>query len=142
VATRFPVQLYTTPECASCDAGRQFLQQRGIPYLERRVVSEEDALALQRLLGWRSVPSVSIGSQALRGFSSVEWGGYLDAAGYPRESRLPRGWQAPAVTALAAPAARPQPVPSEAPGATAPPVPPPATPAVEDTTAPRPSIRF
>jgi glutaredoxin len=99
--TRFPVVLYTAADCSPCDAGRTLLVQRGVPYTEKRVVSDDDALLLERTFGERTVPSLSVGTQALRGLSPTDWNAYLDAAGYPRESRLPRGWQA----APAAPAA-------------------------------------
>ena len=41
------------------------------------------------------MPALTIGAQPLRGLSEADWTAYLDAAGYPRESRLPRGWQPP-----------------------------------------------
>jgi glutaredoxin len=99
-AARFPVTLYTAADCTPCDCGRQLLQQRGVPYVERRIVNEDDAAALERSVGGRTLPALTVGSQALRGLSPEEWGSYLDAAGYPRESKLPRGWQAPAPTVL------------------------------------------
>ena len=34
-----------------------------------------------------------IGSQALRGLANDVWNSYLDAAGYPRQSRLPSTYQ-------------------------------------------------
>ncbi len=109
VVQRYPVTLYTTTDCPPCDNARRLLQQRGIPYAERRVVNEDDALALERLLGARTLPALSIGSQPLRGFAEADWSNFLDAAGYPRESRLPKGWKAAEVTPLvervAAPAA-------------------------------------
>jgi glutaredoxin len=95
VASRFPVTLFASSDCPPCDSARQFLQQRGVPYTERRVVTEEDAAALERAVGSRTVPSATIGSQPLRGLSQTDWTIYLDAAGYPRESKLPRNWQAP-----------------------------------------------
>lgn len=107
VAGRYPVTLYTTSECPPCDSGRQLLQQRGIPYAERSVSTDEDAAALERAVGGRTLPSLSIGGQGLRGFGATDWTAYLDAAGYPRTSRLPRGWQPPAVTPLTARAAPP-----------------------------------
>ena len=100
VAARYPVTLYAATVCTPCDSGRQLLQQRGIPYSERRIVTGDDSSALERLSGGRTVPTLTIGAQALRGFNPDDWGQYLDAAGYPRESRLPPGWQAPAATAL------------------------------------------
>ena len=92
---RYPVTLYATVDCAACESGRRYLQQRGVPYAERRVVSEEDALALERAVGGRTVPALTVGAQPLRGFSETDWTAYLDAASYPRESRLPRNWQNP-----------------------------------------------
>ena len=100
VASRFPVTLFTSADCPPCDTARQFLQQRGVPYSERRVVSEDDAAALERAVGGRTVPSATIGSQPLRGLSQTDWTAYLDAAGYPRESKLPRNWQAAPATPL------------------------------------------
>jgi glutaredoxin len=93
VAARFPVTLYTGTDCPPCDSGRQLLQQRGIPYTEHLVASNDDIAALQRLTGGRTVPALTVGGQALRGFQGDDWGGTLDLAGYPKESRLPRGWQ-------------------------------------------------
>jgi glutaredoxin len=138
VVTRFPVVFYSSSDCAPCESARRLLQGRGIPFTERRVTNEEDAEALNRLTGGRSVPTLTIGGQALRGFSDSDWHGYLDAAGYPRESRLPRSYQAPAATPLVerqAEATQPQ-----RPSAPAPEPPPVAPP---PTTAPSPTgIRF
>jgi glutaredoxin len=97
---RYPVTLYTTSECGPCNTGRQMLLTRGIPFNERRVSTEEDAQALERLFGTRTLPVVTIGPQALRGYSESDWGAYLDAANYPKQSRLPRGWQLPPATAM------------------------------------------
>jgi glutaredoxin len=107
-AQRYPVTLYSAPDCPPCDNGRRLLQQRGIPFSERRILAEEDALALERIVGGRTVPALAIGPQQLRGFSETDWTSYLDAAGYPRESRLPRDWpqSAPSPLAERAPAAR------------------------------------
>jgi glutaredoxin len=102
VSTRFPVTLYTAADCVPCEAGRRLLQQRGIPYAERRIAGEDDAEAMNRITGGRSVPSLMVGSQALRGLSDTDWHAYLDAAGYPRESKLPKGYQPPAATPLVA----------------------------------------
>jgi len=89
-ASRYPVTLYTiSGACELCSSARQLLRQRGIPYTEKQVLSSEDGEALERLSGGRDVPTLSIGSQTLRGLASEVWSSYLDAAGYPRESRLP-----------------------------------------------------
>jgi glutaredoxin len=106
-ATRFPVTLYGAADCPPCEAGRDLLVQRGIPFTEKLIVSDDDAAAMERVIGARTVPSLTIGSQALRGLSQSEWTAYLDAAGYPRESKLPKNWQAPAATPLVVRSPRP-----------------------------------
>ena len=99
-AQRYPVTLYASADCPPCDTGRRLLQQRGVPFGERRIATDEDAQALERLVGGRSVPALTIGAQQLRGFSETDWTAYLDAAGYPRESRLPRNWPVQPATPL------------------------------------------
>jgi len=127
-AARYPVTLYASVgACDPCDSARQLLRQRGIPYSEKSVQSPEDADALERLSGGRDAPTLSIGSQTLRGLAPEVWNSYLDAAGYPRESRLPPNFAyapaTPLVTRAAPAAARAAETPAERP-ATAP-VPPP-----------------
>ena len=118
LAQRFPVTLYTSANCAPCDAGRTLLQARGVPYTERTVATNEDIAAFERIAGGRTLPALTIGAQALTGFSDIDWAAYLDAAGYPRTSRLPAGWAAAPATPLVArasgppPAAPPTPVPA------------------------------
>lgn len=136
LSARFAVTLYTGANCTPCEAGRQLLRQRGVPYTERQIVSDEDSAALERLSGGRTIPSLTVGSQALRGFNPADWSSYLDAAGYPRESRLPRGWAPPAATPLVARA----PATPAAPPLPAEPVRPAASPPPAD--APNPTIRF
>ena len=94
VATRSPVTLYTTTgACEPCQTGRTLLRQRGIPYAEKQVLGIEDSQALEKLSGGRDAPTLAIGSQIVRGMSADLWNSYLDAAGYPRESKLPSSYQ-------------------------------------------------
>lgn len=88
-AQRYPVTLYTTKDCPPCDAGRQTLRQRGIPFAEKTIATKEDGDALQRISGGRDLPALTVGSQVVRGFQRDEWSSYLDAAAYPKESKLP-----------------------------------------------------
>lgn len=99
---RYPVTLYSGTDCSPCDSGRRLLQQRGVPFLERQVLNDDDVAALQKLMGVRTVPALSIGTQPLRGYTEGDWHNFLDAAGYPRETRLPKGWKGADVTPLAA----------------------------------------
>jgi glutaredoxin len=128
VAERFPVTLFTSSDCTPCDSGRQLLQARGIPFAEKTVASDEDIAALQRLSGRRTVPALTVGTQALRGYLDTDWQSTLDLAGYPKESKLPRGWSAgPAAPLVARAPASP---------ADAPPPPVPLRPAPEPAAAP------
>jgi Domain of unknown function (DUF4124) len=120
VATRYPVTLYTSKTCgAPCDSGRNLLSARGVPFSEKTIESNEDIDSLRRLMGEASLPSISIGSQQLKGFSDQEWTQYLDAAAYPKASVLPANFRnpAPAPMVARAPAAAPAPAAEAAPAA-------------------------
>jgi glutaredoxin len=128
-ATRYPVTLYTAPGCGPCGVGRAMLSGRGIPFAEKTVTTNEDIEALKRL-GGGSLPFLTIGGQQIKGYSEVEWGQFLDAAGYPKTSQLPANYSQAAATPLVAAqepqrAARPaaQPERTEARGPVAPPEP-------------------
>lgn len=134
-ARRYPVTLYVAPDCAPCDDGKQFLRQRGIPFSEKLVSNVEDGQALQRLTGGSSLPVLTVGAQIVRGWQREDWASYLNAAGYPKESRLPANYP----QGKAEPLAEPRP----APAAPAPVAPPQPAPAPEPAPAPPPSgIRF
>lgn len=129
IVARYPVTLFVTgAACEPCNAARQLLRQRGIPFTEKLIVTPEDSDALQRLSGGRDAPTLTIGTQTLRGLAGELWNSYLDAAGYPRESRLPANYQYPAATALTerreAATARAAPARAPAPDAEPPPSPP------------------
>jgi glutaredoxin len=99
---KFPVTLYTAPDCGPCGSGRNILTTRGIPFNERTVTNAEDLASLQRISGQGSLPFLTIGTQKITGFSSEEWTQYLDAAGYPKSSQLPAGFRnAPAAPLVA-----------------------------------------
>ncbi len=113
VVQRFPVTLYTGKDCGPCDAGRNLLRNRGVPFTERTIGNDEDQQALSRLSGQTSLPMATVGGQQLKGFSDTEWTQFLDAAGYPKNSQLPAGYRDPAPTPLVARAApAPAPVPA------------------------------
>lgn len=100
VVSRFPVVFYTGPSCGPCDAGRSYLQRRGVPFTEKTVATPDDAQALQRISGDTALPLITIGGQQIKGFSEVEWAQFLDVAGYPKTSALPAGWRNPAPAPL------------------------------------------
>lgn len=108
VASRYPVTLYTGPDCGPCGAARNFLTARGVPFTEHTVSSPQDVQALARLAGDPVLPFATIGAQHLVGFTETTWGQYLDAAGYPKSSQLPPNWHNPAPAPLVASAPPPQ----------------------------------
>ena len=132
-ARKYPATLYTTPQCGACDAGRELLQQRGIPYTEKTVTTEADMLAYKRIAGVEDrLPLLTLGSTRLPvGFSQNGWDTALDAAGYPKHTELPRSYSRPQPAPLA-PAAPPKPQPgasgAETSGLSATPVLPPPNP--------------
>jgi glutaredoxin len=111
-ATSYPVTLFSGPECAPCVQGRTLLTSRGIPFSEKTVSTNEDIESLQRLVGVATLPVLTVGPQQLKGYSEVEWGQFLDAAGYPKTSQLPPSYRLPPAAPLVAahdakPTARP-----------------------------------
>ena len=72
-SSRYPVTLYAGKDCAACDAGRQLLQRRGVPYIEKRVETNDDIAAFRRLTGANSLPVLTIGGQQLKGLNSADW---------------------------------------------------------------------
>ncbi|RZL04307.1 MAG: glutaredoxin family protein, partial [Rubrivivax sp.] len=113
VANQYPVTFYSSTKCPPCDAARQMLQSRGIPYTEKTVETSEDILTLQKREGVQQLPVLKVGSKQLVGFAQADWVGYLDAAGYPAKSALPASYKQPPATPLVPPdikAAVPEPL--------------------------------
>ncbi|MEZ5652410.1 MAG: glutaredoxin family protein [Burkholderiaceae bacterium] len=94
VSQRYPVTVYTTGNCQPCDAGRQHLARRGVPYTEKTVRSRQDVAAFESL-GFppdTGLPVITVGAERQIGFQEVRWDLLLDTAGYPKESRLPANY--------------------------------------------------
>jgi glutaredoxin len=132
VVGRYPVTLYTGPNCEPCITARNMLTNRGVPFTERTVNTNEDIDALQRISGDTNLPFGTIGGQQLKGFSDVEWTQFLDAAGYPKTSQLPANFRVAAATPLVAAKAAPAPAAPQANAA-------PAAPAAAPRAAPAPA---
>ena len=93
VVSRYPVTLYTTADCGPCINARLMLTQRGVPFAERTVSSNEDIVAYKKLNSENNFPLATIAAQQLKGYEEGEWTKYLDAAGYPKTSTLPRNFR-------------------------------------------------
>ena len=89
-----PVILYITSQCVPCDQGRSLLKNRGIPFSEKTVSSNDDIGKLQQISGDVQLPVLTVGSNKQRGFESAAWNTALTAAGYPESSKLPKGYLA------------------------------------------------
>jgi glutaredoxin len=105
VVNKYPVTLYTTASCAPCDQGRALLTQRGVPFAEKTIATNDDKQAFEKLGSNATVPLLMLGGQKVNGFETVEWNNYLDAAGYPKASTLPSSYRNPPAQPLAPPAA-------------------------------------
>ena len=125
---QYPVTLYAAKNCGPCDQARAALRQRGVPYNEYALSTEADMRALQSRFSTTTLPVVAIGTQVLKGYSSNDMQGYLDAAGYPAQAHL-NGYRWPAAVALTQPAPETSTAanqPTEAPSAPASLLPPPS----------------
>lgn len=99
----FPVTLYTTPSCQACQAARDMLRARGVPYAERTISSAEEADRARASGVGTAVPVLSVGRDWVREPDLAVWHRRLDEAGYPRSSMLPAGYQYPAPRPLLPP---------------------------------------
>lgn len=88
-ASNFPVMLFTAKNCPPCGPARAFLNKRGIPFAERTIESDDDAMEFKRLTSAEGVPVLTLGSHPLLAFNPDDWDNGLDATGYPQKSLLP-----------------------------------------------------
>ncbi|MGE0798509.1 MAG: glutaredoxin family protein [Lautropia sp.] len=93
-AGKFPVTLYSAPDCAPCTQARTHLQVRGIPFAEKLVATTADFDAFKALgFADNSFPALAVGRERSIGFESGVWNRLLTAAGYPEKSKLPLNYQ-------------------------------------------------
>ena len=88
-AEKYPVTLYTAASCTdACTQARDLLNQRGVPFTEKMLNSEEDQAEFAKQMGSKEamVPSLTVGQQRFRGLESGAWNNLLDLAGYPKSA--------------------------------------------------------
>ena len=96
-----PVTLYTTRNCIPCDDGRKHLKDRGIPFNEKTVTSNEDIAQLRKIGGDTNLPMLVVGRLREHGYEPNAWNSALTSGGYPETSRLPRSYRQPPAESVA-----------------------------------------
>ncbi len=93
-ASNFPVMLFTAKSCPPCVSARAYLTKRGVPFAERTVESQDDAMEFKRLTKAEGVPVATLGTQVLVAFDPADWDNLFDATGYPRRRAVATRLQA------------------------------------------------
>jgi glutaredoxin len=99
-ASKYPVTIYTGERCAPCDDARAYLRNRGVPFSEKTVTSDDDIALFKQQSPDGVAPIVVVGSRKAVGFSQATLSALLDTAGYPATSILPGDYQNPMPTSL------------------------------------------
>ncbi len=90
VASRHPVTLYSVGKCTSCDHAREYLRLHNIPFTEKDVNKDLTARAeMKQRSGALVVPTILVGTQALKGFTEPVLEDELSKAGYPVGKNAP-----------------------------------------------------
>ena len=88
-AEKYPVTLFTAASCTdTCSQARDLLNQRGVPFTEKMLNTEEEHAEFSKQMGSKDVmvPSLIVGQQRFRGLESGAWNNLLDLAGYPKSA--------------------------------------------------------
>ncbi|MFQ6023129.1 MAG: glutaredoxin domain-containing protein [Acidiferrobacterales bacterium] len=90
ITEKYPVVLYSTPQCASCDLARAYLDKRKVPFTDKNVEGNQELLKeLKDKTGALTVPTIIVGSKVMKGYLESLLEGELDAAGYPKPETAP-----------------------------------------------------
>lgn len=96
-----PVTLYTNGNCAPCDQGRKMLNDRGIPFAEKTVNSNDDINQYTKQMGGSQIPVLMVGRSKLN-YNLDQWNSALTSAGYPTTSKMPKSHKNPSPEPLVA----------------------------------------
>lgn len=110
-----PVTLYAGPNCAPCDFGRKMLTERGIPFSEKTVATNDDITQFNKATGATQLPVLMVGGKKQQGYSVDQWSSALTTAGYPTTNKLPKTYKNPPAEPLVAAAAPAAPADKSAP---------------------------
>ena len=85
IVEKFPVVLYSVPDCGSCDLARLYLQKRKVPFTEQNLNADPELQqTLKKKIGSLSAPTLMIGEKVMKGYVESVLEGELDGAGYPK----------------------------------------------------------
>lgn len=85
VVEKYPVVLYSVPDCGSCDLARAYLQKRKVPFTEQNLNSSPELQqTLKKKIGSLSAPTIMVGEKVMKGYVESLLAGELDDAGYPK----------------------------------------------------------
>jgi glutaredoxin len=85
VAEKFPVVLYSVPDCGPCDLARLYLQKRKVPFTEQNLNTDPELQqTLKKKIGSLSAPTIMIGDKVMKGYVESLLEGELDGIGYPK----------------------------------------------------------
>jgi glutaredoxin len=127
--SKYPVTLYTIPNCEGCNQARRILNARGVPFKEISLTDAAQMDEFKQTVGGNTVPAIIVGSTVQKGFEEGAYQALLDAAGYPATGVLPpRNQTQPTAAAPNLPEVKPVAEPEKpsgpyAPGAAPPPPP-------------------
>jgi glutaredoxin len=79
-----PVTLWTYDCGPPCTQARAHLTKRGVPFTERNVQKDPDAM--KKATGSLDVPVLFVGTKQLKGYLESAWDEALSAAGYPKSA--------------------------------------------------------
>ena len=65
------VVIFTAPGCTSCGRAKAFLEEHGVPFVERNLAVDSCAMEELRALGARRLPVVRVGGEMMSGFDPV-----------------------------------------------------------------------
>ena len=84
-AEKFPVVLYSVPDCGACDLARLYLQKRKVPFTEQNLNADPELQqTLKKKIGSLSAPTIMIGEKVMKGYVESVLEGELDGVGYPK----------------------------------------------------------
>ncbi|MBV8634298.1 MAG: glutaredoxin family protein [Burkholderiaceae bacterium] len=97
-----PVVLYSSANCAPCDLGRKLLNERGIPFSEKTITSNDDINQFSKQFGSTQIPALTVGNNKVTSFNPNQWNAALSAANYPTSNKMPKTFKNPAPEPLVA----------------------------------------